>query len=107
MRRWVTAGPFNRFDLALLAGPLGLLVAALIYAYARGASLTRIGVLVCVGLLNAGLCWMAGRVWQSWYLSRGETSAVWPLLAILTGTLLAGPVLGLIGRPLRHALGRG
>jgi hypothetical protein len=102
---WVVAGPFNRLDLALLAGPLGLLVAALTYAYARGADLTRVAALLGAGLTNAGLAWMAARVWQPWFHARGGLSAAWPLLAIATAILLAGPLLGLLGRPLRRALG--
>ncbi len=104
---FVTAGPFNRFDLALLAGPLGLLVAALTYAYACGADSTRIAVLVSMGLLNAALLWMAEQqVWQPWYLSHGEPGHFWPWLAVLTALLLIGPMLSLVGRPLHRVLRR-
>lgn len=104
----VTACPFHRHDLALLAGPLGLLVAALTYAYTRGSGPARIAVLLGVGLLNVGLTWMAGQVWQTWYLLRGESHwlLLATLLATLTGLLLAGPLLGLFARPLRRIVGR-
>jgi hypothetical protein len=108
----VAVPPFHRHDLALLAGPLGLLVAVLTYAYARGPGsarglgLTRIVILASVELVNVGLTWMADQAWQAWLLARGRPSPLWPLLVLLTGSLAAGPFLGLLGRPLRRALGR-
>lgn len=98
--------PFGRRDLALLAAPAGLLFAVLIYVYGRGSLLTRIAVLAGVGTVNVGLTWMAGQVWGTWLASRGSPSPVAPVLLILTGLLLAGPVVGLLGRPLRRAIGR-
>gem|GEM_PF-5276339 len=87
----VTAGPSHRHDLALLAGPLGLLSAALIYAYARGSRLVPIAVFLALWLLNAGLVWMANRVWQPWLVAGGKPSPAWPLMVLLTGLLLVGP----------------
>lgn len=102
----VTAGPFHRHDLALLAGPLGLLSAALIYAYARGSGLARIAVLLGFWLLNAGLVCMANQAWQTWLIARGKPSPAWPLLVLLTGLLLVGPFLALLVWPLRRVLRR-
>ena len=102
----VTAGPFHRYDLALLATPLGLLLAALVYVRARGPTPACVAVLAGVGFVNGGLLWMAERVWQPWYLSRGEPHTWWPLLLFLAGPLLGGLLLGLLGRPLRRALRR-
>jgi len=102
----VAIPPFYRRDVALLAVPLGLLVAALTYVYARGSDLARIVVLVGIELVNVGIAWAAERVWQDWLLARGQPSPLLPLLVLLTGALLAGPLLGLLGRPLRGVLGR-
>ncbi|MDY6877379.1 MAG: hypothetical protein SWK90_14405 [Chloroflexota bacterium] len=102
----VAVPPFYRLDVALLSVPLGLLVAALTYVYARGADLARIAVLVGVELVNVGIAWAADRVWHDWLLARGQPSPLLPLLVLLTGALLAGPLLGLLGRPLRGVLRR-
>jgi len=102
----VAIPPFYRRDVALLAVPLGLLVAALTYVYARGSDLVRIAVLAGIELVNVGIAWAADRVWQDWLLARGQPSPLLPLLVLLTGALLAGPLLGLLGRPLRGVLGR-
>ncbi len=102
----VAIPPFYRRDVALLAVPLGLLVAALTYVYARGSDLARIAVLVGIELVNVGIAWAADRVWQDWLLARGQPSPLLPLLVLLTGALLAGPLLGLLGRPLRGVLRR-
>ena len=102
----VAVPPFYRLDVALLSVPLGLLVAALTYVYVRGADLARIAVLVGVELVNVGIAWAADRVWHDWLLARGQPSPLLPLLVLLTGALLAGPLLGLLGRPLRGVLRR-
>jgi hypothetical protein len=102
-----SSAPFYRDDLALLAAPLGLAMAALTYAFARGSTAARAGVLAAVGLLNAGLAWTADRVvFRSWVLSQGKTGFLLPLLVVLAGVLLAGPLLGLAVAAGRRALGR-
>ena len=102
----VAIPPFYRRDVALLAMPLGLLLTALAYVYARGSDTTRIAVLVGVELVNVGIAWEVDRVWRDWLLAHGQSSPLLPLLVLLTGALLAGPLLGLLGRTLRGVLGR-
>jgi hypothetical protein len=94
---WLSAGPFNRADLTLLIGPLGLLVAALTFAFYRGAQAVRVTALVSVGLLDAGLFLMAIRVWRPWHIAQGQPTP-WQLLAVLMATLLVGPVWGSLAR---------
>jgi len=100
---WVVASPFERYDLALLGAPLGLLVAALITVYINGSDAARVAALLGVGVVDAGLTWMAQQVWQPWFNIHGGPSPIAALLAILIGLLMVGPVLSLLGRPLRRA----
>lgn len=102
----VRAAPFNRSDLALLAAPLGLLQAGLLFLYVwlRGDRLGRWGCLLGIWFLNALPILMAHRVWQSWLSSRGGASPVGALLVIVTLLAWAGPLAGLLGRPIRRAL---
>jgi hypothetical protein len=102
---WAIAGPF-RSDLGLLTAPLGLLMAALTYAYVRGSDSVRIAVLLSIGLTNTGLTWAVDRVFRSWDLFPDESSLLWPLLAFSTGPLLGGPLLGLLGQRLHLAFQR-
>jgi hypothetical protein len=103
----IAVPPFNRHDLALLAAPAGLLLAALIYIYVRRYSdVIRLAVFLGLWLLNTGLVWMANQVWQTRLLPQGRPTPFWPLLVITTGLLLAGPLLSLLGWPLRQRLGR-
>ncbi len=104
----VRAAPFNRSDLALLAAPMGLLQAGLIYLYVQrsGGRPARWGYLLGLWVLNGLPVLMAHRVWQPWLASRGRPSPVLPLLVIVTMLGWAGPIAGLLGRPLRRTLGR-
>ena len=102
----VTAAPFNRTDIALLAAPLGLIIAALVYAYTRGSDAARIAVLLGVGIVNAGLILMADRVWMDWLTARAQPSPIVPLLIFTTILLLAGPIAGLFARPIQRKFRR-
>ncbi len=95
----------KEFLLALLIGPLALLLTVLIAAFFRGSWTVCIAVLVAVGLVNMAVFWMGNQVWQPWLTSQGRP-VPWPLLAVLMSTLLVGPVLSLFGPPLRRILGR-
>ncbi len=97
-----TNAPFYRYDLALLAGPLGLLAAALTYYYIRGAGPMRIAAIAAIGLANIGAAWIVNQAWQAWLLARGRPPLLLPLLMLLLGSLLAGPLLGLCVPPLRR-----
>jgi len=104
-----TAGnaPFHRYDLVLLAGPLGLTIAGLAYLYVRRAGPVRLVIIAVIGLVEVGAAWLASQAWQDWLLSQGRPSPLLPFLVLLTGSLLAGPVLGLLAQPLRRAVRRG
>ena len=103
----VRNAPFYRYDLSLLAVPSGCLIAALIYVYVRRPDLTnRIAVLCSLALLNAALAWGASLAVHDWVVEHGEASFLLPALVLLTGVLLAGPILSLLSRPLRPLLGR-
>jgi hypothetical protein len=100
----VTAGPFHRYDLALLAAPFGALMAWLAYLYAMGSNKARILVLLGMGLLNLGAVLLADRVTRSWIVANERPSFILPLLVLITGMLISGPILGLIGTPIRRAI---
>lgn len=98
--------PFHRHDLVLLAGPLGLTIASLVYLYARRPGLVRFVAIAAIGLAEVGAVWLASQAWQDWLLRQGRPSPLLPFLVLLTGSLLAGPALGLMARPLRRAFRR-
>ena len=100
----VTAAPFNRYDLALLAAPFGALMAWLTYLYALGSNRARILVLLGIGLLNLGAVFLADSATRSWTLAQGRPSFALPLLIFITGVLVSGPILGLMGVPIRRAI---
>jgi hypothetical protein len=102
----LTAAPFNRDDIALLAGPLGLLFSFLIYSYIRQSDRWRIVVIASIGITNVVVVFIATNAWKSWMESRGATSPLLPLLVILTGLLLSGPLSALVLKPLKR-LGNG
>lgn len=102
----VAAAPFNRTDLSLLAMPLGILLAALMYFYMRGTNAVRIGILCGVGLINVSMLLMTNSVWQGFLLQPGRPSPFIPLLVLLTLLLVSGPILGLILRLIRKVLGK-
>lgn len=98
----VTAAPFNRDDLALLAGPLGLAFALLLYLYIVQPGLPRLAVIAGTGLLNGGVVLLASNAWQSWLQNRGAPSPDVPLLVLITALLLSGPISGALMRPIRR-----
>jgi hypothetical protein len=99
-----TAAPFNRFDLALLAAPFGLLMAWLTYHFAVGSDKIRVFVLLGVALLNLGAVLLADSATRNLALANQRPSFVLPLLVFITGALLSGPLLGLLGLPVRKAI---
>ncbi|MGD8404203.1 MAG: hypothetical protein PVJ21_11120 [Anaerolineales bacterium] len=96
-----TAAPFNRYDLALLAVPVGLVLFALTYLYVRKGDLGRIISILGYGVTNAVVFLVIAGIWE---LPPDRPSPIIPLLVVLTGALLAGPVAGLIGRPVRRVI---
>ncbi|MGD1992307.1 MAG: hypothetical protein PVI59_03855 [Anaerolineae bacterium] len=102
-----TNAPFYRYDLALAAGPLGLLTALLIYIYVRRPGIVRIAAMVGIGLSSIATTVMVNQAWRTWLATRGQPSPLLPFLILLTGSLLAGPVLGVSAQFLRRAVKRG
>ena len=100
----VTAAPFNRYDLALLAILLGLSMSLFAYLYVRKGDLGRVVAIAGYCLLNTAMLLVARSVWQPWLSERGLPSPVVPLFVLLTGAVLVGPVAGLVGRPLRRVM---
>ena len=96
-----TAAPFNRYDLALLAAPIGLAMASLIYLYLRKGDGGRVIAILVFGAMNAVVFFVISSIWN---LPEGSPSPVIPFLVVLTGALLVGPIAGLIGRPVRKVI---
>jgi hypothetical protein len=99
-----TAAPFNRYDLALLAGPFGVLMSWLTYQFALGSTKARGFVLFGIALLNLGAVLMTDRATRSWAIANQRPSFALPLLIFITGILISGPILGFIGSPVRKAI---
>ncbi len=93
-----TAAPFNRYDLALLAMPVGIVMAWLIWLYVRKGDAGRVVAILGYGILNAAVFLVIASVWN---LPPDRPSPVIPFLVVLTGALLVGPVAGLVGRLVR------
>jgi len=96
-----TAAPFNRYDLALLAVPVGLVMSASTYLYVRKGDAGRVISILVFGVMNAVVFFIVSSIWD---LHEGNPSPVIPFLVVLTGALLAGPIAGLIGRPVRKVI---
>lgn len=92
----VSSAPFNRTDLALLVLPAGILYALLIRLYILGRDGARVGLLAGAWFLNAGMFYLAHRVWQPWLSARGSITPLIPLLVFSTGFVLSGPLVGLL-----------
>jgi hypothetical protein len=96
-----TAAPFNRYDLALLAAPVGLVMASLIYLFVRKDDGWRVIAILIFGAMNAIVFFIVSSIWN---LPEGSPSPVIPFLIVLTGALFVGPIAGLIGRPVRKVI---
>lgn len=98
----MTAGPFNRVDIALTCGPVGLLYSVLILWFIRGDTRAKAVSLALVALLGSGVILVAYTVWHDWMIAHGQQ---WwqPLifLAQIWGSLVAGLVLNRIASGLR------
>lgn len=97
--------PINRPDLAVLAAGLGLVFSLLIYGYGRGSSWLPAVALFVAGALSLGMVWVTGKLWAA-SAADGAMPSLAALSIFLVVPLLAGPLLGLLSRPLRRALHR-
>ena len=84
-----TAAPFNRYDIALLSAPVGILIAGITYLYRLKDDRTRIALLICLGIINCGAVWLVDRIWMD---SLNRSSSFWPFFVVVTLALLSGPV---------------
>jgi len=103
---WASNPPFNRLDIALLAGPLGLIYGGLLHGFvsgppARRAALLAIGGLLCLGTMGS----VEHGVFGQWLLNHGQAGQVWVLLAIGVSLLAFGPAVGLVAQKLRPQAG--
>jgi hypothetical protein len=96
-----TAAPLNRYDLATLAAPVGLVMSALTYLYVRRGDAGRIVAILGYGVMNAAVFLIIAGAWD---FPAGRPSPVIPFLVVLAGALLVGPLAGLVGRPLRRVI---
>ncbi|NPV76450.1 MAG: hypothetical protein HPY59_08735 [Anaerolineae bacterium] len=97
--------PINRPDLATLAAGLGLAFSLLIYGYARGSTWLPVVALFVAGALSLGMVWVTGKLWAN-SAAGGAAPSLAAFGIFVAGLLLAGPLLGLLSRPLRRALHR-
>jgi hypothetical protein len=96
-----TAAPFNRYDLALLAAPVGVCMSLLTYLYVRKGDAGRFIAICVYEVMNALVFMLIAGIWN---LHPDRPSPVVPFLVVLTGALLVGPVAGMIGIPLRRVV---
>jgi hypothetical protein len=102
---WAAAGPF-RVDIGLAAAPAGLLLSGNTYLFARSATAGRVSALAIAAATSAGLSWAVDAAFQTWAAFSGSPRMFWPMLALSTGPLVVGPLLGLAAQRLRHAIGQ-
>lgn len=98
---WASNPPINRLDVALLAGPLGLVYSGLLYGFVTGPPARRAALLAVGGLLCLATMWAAeyGVFWQ-WRLSHGQTGQPLILLAVGVVLLAFGPAVGMVAQRL-------
>jgi len=97
----MTTGPFNRVDIALTCGPVGLLYSVLILWFMRGDTQARAVSLALVALLGGGVTLVASSVWRDWLIAHGQQWQPLIFLAQIWGSLFAGLVLNRIASGLR------
>jgi hypothetical protein len=100
----VTYAPYNRQMLSLLAIPVSFVIGWLVYLYCRKTEGVRMAALAGIAALNIGAVMVANQVWQTDAARAGLAAPVVPILVLLNGLLLAGPLIGAIGRPIRRRL---
>lgn len=100
----VAAAPFNRYDIAIFALPLGILMAVLIYLYIKGSDTSRVFVIIGVAALDVFVIYIAGAAWDTWRENLSKPSLQLPLIIILTTLLMTGPIAAGIMRPIRSFL---
>lgn len=100
----VSYAPYNRHMLSLLAIPVSFVIGWLVYQYCRRNEKVRLAALAGIAALNIGAVMVANQVWQMDAARAGLAAPVVPILVLLNVLLLAGPLIGAIGRPIRRRL---
>jgi hypothetical protein len=98
------AAPFYLDELAVWAGPIGLLMAGMTYIYVNATQLTRFMILVGVGITNFASILIANTVWHDRFLTIGESFSPIAFILFMLAFLVCGPMMGLITRPIQHKL---
>ncbi len=94
----VTAAPFYRHDLAIYAAPMGLAISTLTYLYVHGSKVQRVIMLIALAGINATAPLLLNHAMREWFARQGS-SPTWPLVILLTGLLLSGPLVSLLSKP--------
>jgi len=97
----MTAGPFNRVDIALACGPVGLLYSALILWFIRGDTQAKAVSLALVALLGGGITLVHYTVCRDWLIAHGNQRVPLMTLALIWGSLVGGSILNRIASGLR------
>ena len=79
-------------------------MALLFYWYCRVTDRQRALILLGFILIYGAILWLVFYAWQEWYLTRGGATPIVPLFVIFMILLLAGPIGGIVGTPLRRIL---
>jgi uncharacterized membrane protein YhaH (DUF805 family) len=105
---WASNPPFNRLDVGLLVGPLGLIYGGLLYGFVTGSPARRAALLTVGGLLCLVTMWGVeyGVFWQ-WRVNHGQTGQPLILVAVGLAILAFGPAVGLVAQRLRPFDGSG
>jgi len=97
----MTAGPFNRVDIALACGPVGLLYSALILWFIRGDTQAKVISLALVALLGGGITLVHYTVCRDWLIAHRNQRVHLMTLALIWGSLVGGSLLNRIASGLR------
>jgi hypothetical protein len=98
----VTVAPFYRHDLAVAAAPVGAIFSGLAYAFQRGSTAQRAGVLAATLAINFCAIAMAQYAWSDWLAEQGRGAPLLPLLVLSGALLLSSPLLQLLKRPFEN-----
>lgn len=100
------AAPFYLRELAMWAGPIGLLMAGMTYVYGNTTQLVRFIILVGVGIANFASILLANTMWHDQFPIKGGTFSPIAFILFMLAFLICGPIMGLITRPIQQILRR-
>jgi hypothetical protein len=100
------AAPFYLHELAIWAGPIGLLMAGITYIYGNTNQLARFLILLGVGIANFASILLANTVWHDRFPIKGGSFSPIAFIILMLAFLICGPIMGLITRPIHQTLRR-